>query len=96
MIAKVSRMYRRTRRCEKRLAAQHLPPGRLIYLLAGTFADVQLFAKVTKMFFIILGMAMAVCRFAPAGGATPSVPIRAGGLRTSRVGGSMRPLPNTF
>lgn len=37
----------------------------LIYLLAGLFADVQLFTKVTKMFFIILGMAMAVSRFVP-------------------------------
>lgn len=37
----------------------------LIYILAGLFADVQLFTKVTKLFFIILGMAVAVSHFAP-------------------------------
>ncbi len=36
----------------------------LVYLLAGFFADVQLFAKVSKLFFIALGMAFAVARFA--------------------------------
>jgi O-antigen ligase len=96
MIAKVSRMYRRHGDAKNALRLNIFLQAALIYLLAGTFADVQLFAKVTKMFFIILGMAMAVCRFAPAGGATPSVQSEPAGSASSRVGGSMRPLPNTF
>jgi hypothetical protein len=36
----------------------------VVYLLAGCFADVQLFAKVTKLFFIMTGMALAIGKFA--------------------------------
>lgn len=36
----------------------------IIYILAGFFADVQLFAKVSKIFFLVIGMGMAIGRCA--------------------------------
>ncbi|MFZ5810843.1 MAG: O-antigen ligase family protein [Thermodesulfobacteriota bacterium] len=96
MVAKVSRMYRKHGDTKNALRLNVFLQAALIYLLAGTFADVQLFAKVTKMFFVILGMAMAVCRFAPGGGAAPSVQSEPADSAPPHVGGPMRPLPNPF
>lgn len=48
----------------------------LVYLFAGLFADVHLFAKVTKLFFIILGMAMAVSYFSQEQNTAPSSAVR--------------------
>lgn len=65
----------------------------LVYLLAGFFADVQLFAKVSKLYFIALGIAYAVTQFdsksLPSGRAS-TAPEKYPGLAPE--GGKINPL----
>lgn len=91
ILFRLRRLYRQRSDTVNEMRLNVILQAALIYLLAGTFADVQLFAKVTKMFFIILGMAMALSRFTetpwPAAGKNPDAPC---------INHTPHPLPGRF
>jgi len=64
LTARLGASFRKRGDLDNALRLNTLLQALVVYLLAGCFADVQLFAKVTKFFFITTGMALAMGKFA--------------------------------
>jgi len=75
LTARLGASFRKRGDLDNALRLNTLLQALVVYLLAGCFADVQLFAKVTKFFFITTGMALAMGKFA--GNERPVVQERA-------------------
>jgi len=64
LTARLVASFRRRGDADNAMRLNTLLQAMVVYLLAGCFADVQLFAKVTKLFFITTGMALAIAKCA--------------------------------